>query len=201
MRIDILKEHSFSRMNASEAIRETFELAAMPAIFCFFISLSMLYTENFADKILANSVTEFLQLTGIKITLYSSLITTGLSLIIIKITSIRKFLNWVTASICKCGFSFTGIIVGVFIGLAIPAGINSQSLKVVLGFILIAIWFAALQALYYWIAQIGNNGINDPDRKVFGFTVMNLAPWFGAILITLSLIGVLTDTWPEVFGA
>lgn len=198
---EIFREHSFARMTAFEALRETFELATMPAVFCFFTALAMLYTGEYGDKILTNSVVEFLQLTGIKLTLYTSLITAGLSLILIRRRLIRAFLNWVTASICKCGFSFTGVIVGVFIGLAIPAGIDSQSLKVVLGFVLVAVWFAVFQTLYYWIAQLVNDEINDPERTILGFTVLNLAPWFGVILIIVSLTGVLTDTWPEVFGA
>jgi hypothetical protein len=198
---ELFGKHSFAKMSWLDALRETFELAIMPAVFCFFISLVMLYTGKYGDKILTNSVVEFLQLTGIKLTLYTSLITAGLSLILIRRGGIRALLTWVTASICKCGFSFTGVIVGVFIGLAIPAGIDSKSLKVVLGFVLISVWFACFQSLYYGISQLVNDEINNPERKVFGVKAIDLAPWFGGILIILSLAGVITDTWPEVFGA
>lgn len=195
----IFREHSFAKMSAFDALRETLELAIMPAVFCLLVSALMLCTGEYADKILAHSVEEFLQLTGLKLTLYSSLITSGFSLILIRAGVIKKILKWVTASICKCGFSFAGVIVGVFTGLAIPAGVDSESLKVVLGFVLIAAFFAFFQVLYFWIVQLAYIEIND-EKTILGIKVTKLVPWLGGALILIALFGVFTDKWPEVYG-
>lgn len=199
--MSILKNHSFSKLEMADATKQSIELISMPAIFSFCLSFLSIISDKHVETLLAVAVEEFLQIIGIILTFYSSVFFAGLSMILIRFGFVRELLNWITASICKCGFNFTAVVVGVFLGLAIPVWIQTGSVNQFFGFLLLVLWFSGFQWTYYFISVLVHDEIKEPERSYFGINVQDLLIALGVIFVLISFFGIYTERWPGVFGA
>jgi hypothetical protein len=200
-------KHSFSNISRKQILKESLELLTAPAIICLLLGLIGLGTGKYGDKVIITAVTEFLQLIGLKITLYTSIIAGGICLVLAYTNIIKQLFGWVTASIAKCGFAFSAVISGVYLGLAIPVGIESWDYNVLLGMLLISAYFAFIQIIFVCIAELANYEFKKEDlrRKIkyinITINMQKLAPWTGLFLIISGALCFYFELWPSVFGA
>jgi hypothetical protein len=112
--------------------------------------------------------------------------------------------GWITASIAKCGFTFSAVISGVYLGLALPVGLESFDYRLFLGMLSISLYFSCTQFIFVGIAAMANYEFKDKDstRKIIGINLnmKKIAPWCGMLLIIAGSLCFQFELWPSVFS-
>lgn len=162
-----------------------------------------LVTPENVDLVLISVIKGFMQLSGLKLALYTGLLLCGISLFCISQPFLQTLFKMLTTSICKCGYSFSIVLSGVCLGLIIPMGLEKMNFQVSVGVFMASIMFMMYAATFMLTSYFSSQRRTDiPDDliidKIDRLLVVRV---LGIILVVMSLVCFYLEPWPTVFEA
>ena len=198
-------KHSFSNKDTKEYLKETYELVSAPILISFLLGMVSYFISGNGDKVILQAVMEFLQLIGLKMAMYSTIICVGLTLLCVHINLLKQVMGWLTASIAKCGFGFAAVISGVYFGLAIPVWLEAGRNNILLlGMLLISLYFNLIQGFFVSMSNAMNSEFDTSKSFLIPFTHINLfkvIPFIGFFISLFGIVCLYYEPWPTILGA
>ncbi|PWF67616.1 hypothetical protein CBX98_23565 [Vibrio sp. T9] len=184
-----------------ELLKEARDLILAPFLITLVLGGMTLVTPKDIDLVLISVIKGFMQLSGLKLALYTGLLLCGISLLCISQPFLQKVFKLLAISICKCGYSFSIVLTGVCLGLIIPMGLEKMNFQVSVGVFLASIMFIIYAVTFMLTSYFSSQESTDiPDdlilNRIDRLLVVRL---LGVILVVMSLICFYFEPWPTVF--
>lgn len=188
-----------SDLSGGQATAEFLRLSFAP--FCISLSLGLfvLITNHKWDQVLLNAITEFLQFTGVKLSLYYVILIIGFGFVLYKVRLLTHICAWLVKIISHSAFPMCAVMTGVLWGLIIPVIIEGQNLYN-LGIILNATLLTIpLAVLFYYSASIFKIETRQEIDRSFGVHTSKVTVSIGIALIGLVVVFLFfEENWKEV---
>ena len=192
---DVSRSHLLS-MDDKEAVNHSLNMAGTPFLLAFILGIvSVTYPPVVAPSF--EAITEFLQLTGMKMAFYTSAVLGGFGLLLRDIPILGIRFAWLTASLAFVGFNLAATAFGVTLGLAFPAAIDLRSVGALVSFISLSLVFAGMQLAFYMLAHFVDGRYVEPRDKFFGAYAGTIGRIIGVLLVAGGIVLGLHETWPH----
>lgn len=184
-----------------QLLEEARDLILAPFLTTLILGGVALVTPKDMDLVLISVIKGFMQLSGLKLALYTGLLLCGISLVCISQPLLQKPWKFFAVSVCKCGYSFSIVLSGVCLGLIIPMGLEQMNFQVSLGVFAASIMFIVYAATFMLTSYFSSQKCSDiPEElildKIDRLIVIRL---LGIILAIISLGCFYLEPWPTVF--
>ncbi|MCG7545949.1 hypothetical protein MHM93_17345 [Pseudoalteromonas sp. MM17-2] len=182
-----------TNLSGAQAVGEFLKLAFAPFYLSFALGLMTLASDEKWNGVFMTAIDEFMQLTGLKLSLYTIFVVIGVSFLFYHWTRVTGFCAMLVRTLSHAGFAMTAIVFGVLWGITIPACVDAGSISPLKMLVVISSFFVSIAIAFFYSAKVFSSNVRSEIDTAFGKHTGKATFVIGVICILVGVKFIIID--------